>query len=97
MLTRILHHSDKLCEFLDQLDIELRQPQRRHILAMAVRFLVRFPPLNQVCLPPKVACPLWPQEQPQTRRQAPRQPRSGAQAPVVHAGRRDLCGRGRTN
>ena len=40
MLTRILHHSDKLCEFLDQLDIELRQPQRRHILAMADALLV---------------------------------------------------------
>lgn len=40
MLTRILHHSDKLCTFLDQLDIELRQPQRRHILAMADALLV---------------------------------------------------------
>jgi hypothetical protein len=40
MLTRILHHSDKLCTFLDQLDIELSQPQRRHILAIADALLV---------------------------------------------------------
>ena len=40
MLTRILHHSDKLCTFLDQLDIELIQPQRCHILNMADALLV---------------------------------------------------------
>ncbi|MGB9724697.1 MAG: transposase [Chloroflexia bacterium] len=40
MLTRILHHSDKLCTFLDQLDLELTQPQRRHILNMADALLV---------------------------------------------------------
>jgi len=40
MLTRILHHSEKLCTFLDQLDIELSQPQRRHMLNMADALLV---------------------------------------------------------
>jgi len=40
MLTRILHNSEKLCTFLDQLDIELSQPQRRHILNMADALLV---------------------------------------------------------
>ncbi len=40
MLTRILHPSDKLCTFLDRLDIELSQPQRRHILNMADALLV---------------------------------------------------------
>lgn len=40
MLTRILHNSEKLCAFLDQLDVELSQPQRRHILNMADALLV---------------------------------------------------------
>ena len=40
MLTRILHNSEKLCTFLNQLDIELSQPQRRHILNMADALLV---------------------------------------------------------
>ena len=40
MLTRILHNSEKLCTFLDQLDVELSQPQRRHILNMADALLV---------------------------------------------------------
>jgi hypothetical protein len=35
MLTRILHNSPKLERFLDQLNIELSKPQRRHILNMA--------------------------------------------------------------
>lgn len=40
MLTRILHPSNKLCTFLEQLDIELSQPQRRHMLNMADALLV---------------------------------------------------------
>ena len=40
MLTRILHPSEKLCTFLDQLKLELSQPQRRHILNMADALLV---------------------------------------------------------
>jgi hypothetical protein len=40
MLTRILHNSEKLCTFLDQLDVGLSQPQRRHILNMADALLV---------------------------------------------------------
>ena len=40
MLTRILHPSEKLCTFLDQLDIKLSQPQRRHIQNMADALLV---------------------------------------------------------
>ena len=40
MLTRILHNSEKLCTFLNQLDVELSQPQRRHILNMADALLV---------------------------------------------------------
>jgi hypothetical protein len=40
MLTRILHNSEKLCTFFDQLDAELSQPQRRHILNMADALLV---------------------------------------------------------
>jgi len=35
MLTHILHNSERLCTFLDQLGIKLSQPQRRHILNMA--------------------------------------------------------------
>jgi hypothetical protein len=40
MLTRILHNSEKLCTFLDQLGIGLSQPQRRHMLNMADALLV---------------------------------------------------------
>jgi len=40
MLTRILHNSEKLCTFLDSLDIRLNQPQHRHILNMADALLV---------------------------------------------------------
>jgi len=40
MLTRILHNSDELCTFLEQLDVELGRPQRRHILNMADALLV---------------------------------------------------------
>ena len=40
MLTRILHNSPQLCTFFNQLDIELHQPQRRHILNIADALLV---------------------------------------------------------
>lgn len=40
MLTRILHNSEKSCMFLDSLDIQLSQPQRRHILNMTDALLV---------------------------------------------------------
>jgi hypothetical protein len=40
MLTRILHNSSQLCTFLDQLELELHQPQGRHILNMADALLV---------------------------------------------------------
>jgi len=40
MLTRILHNSEKLCTFVDSLDIQLSQPQHRHILNMADALLV---------------------------------------------------------
>lgn len=40
MLTRILHNSERLCTFLDQLDIKPSQPQHRHILNMADALLV---------------------------------------------------------
>lgn len=40
MLTRILHNSAHLCTFLDQLGLELHQPQRRHILKLADALLV---------------------------------------------------------
>jgi hypothetical protein len=40
MLTRIMHNSEELCTFLDQLDLELSQPQRRHMLNMADALLV---------------------------------------------------------
>jgi len=40
MLTRILHPSDKLCTFLDHINIRLTQPQRRHILNIADALLV---------------------------------------------------------
>jgi hypothetical protein len=40
MLTRILHRSDQLCAFIDQLDVQLSRPQRRHIVNMADALLV---------------------------------------------------------
>lgn len=40
MLTRILHNSPALCTFLDQLDLQLSQPQRQHILNIADALLV---------------------------------------------------------
>jgi hypothetical protein len=40
MLTRILHNSEKLCTFVDQLDVEFSQPQYRHILNLADALLV---------------------------------------------------------
>lgn len=35
MLTRIVHNSEKLCTFVDQLDLELSQPQRQHLVNLA--------------------------------------------------------------
>ena len=40
MLTRILHNSEELCIFCDQLGPKLSQPQRRHILNLADALLV---------------------------------------------------------
>ncbi|MDQ5853980.1 MAG: transposase [Chloroflexota bacterium] len=40
MLTHILHNSEQLCAFIDQLDLGLSQPQRRHILNLADALLV---------------------------------------------------------
>ncbi len=40
MLTRILHNSPQLCAFLDELAVELSQPQRQHMLNMADALLV---------------------------------------------------------
>jgi hypothetical protein len=40
MLTRILHNSEKLCTFVDQLGVKLSRPQHRHILNMADALLV---------------------------------------------------------
>lgn len=40
MLTRIVHNSEKLCTFVDQLDLHLSQPQRRHLVNMADALLV---------------------------------------------------------
>lgn len=40
MLTRIVHNSEKLCTFVDQLTLKLSQPQRRHILNLADALLV---------------------------------------------------------
>jgi hypothetical protein len=40
MLTHILHNSEELCTFVDQLDVKLSQPQRHHILNMADALLV---------------------------------------------------------
>jgi hypothetical protein len=40
MLTRILHNSERLCAFFDQLELTLYKPQRQHILNMADALLV---------------------------------------------------------
>ena len=40
MLTRILHNSPHLCAFLDQLQLDLSQPQRQHMLNLADALLV---------------------------------------------------------
>ena len=40
MLTRIVHNSQRLCTFFDQLDVQLSKPQRQHILNMADVLLV---------------------------------------------------------
>jgi len=40
MLTRILHNSEKLCTFFDQLNLALSKPQRQHILNLADALLV---------------------------------------------------------
>ncbi|RMD67015.1 transposase [Candidatus Parcubacteria bacterium] len=40
MFTRILHPSEKLANFLEQLEVNLSQPQRRHLLNMADALLV---------------------------------------------------------
>lgn len=40
MLTRIVHNSSQLCAFLDRLNLDLYQPQHRHMLNMADALLV---------------------------------------------------------
>ena len=40
MLTRILHNSQELCTFVDQLDLKLSAPQRRHVVNVADGLLV---------------------------------------------------------
>ena len=40
MLTRILHNSEELCTFINQLNLQLSQPQRRHVVNMADALLV---------------------------------------------------------
>jgi hypothetical protein len=40
MLTRILHNSPQLCTFVDQLDLKLSAPQRRHVINVADGLLV---------------------------------------------------------
>jgi hypothetical protein len=40
MLTHIVHNSERLCAFIDQLGLDLSQPQRRHILNIADALLV---------------------------------------------------------
>ena len=40
MLTRILHNSERLCDFFDHLELDLYKPQRQHILNMADALLV---------------------------------------------------------
>jgi hypothetical protein len=40
MLTRILHNSEELCTFIDQLNLKLSAPQRRHVINVADGLLV---------------------------------------------------------
>jgi hypothetical protein len=40
MLTRIVHNSEKLCAVVEQLGLDLSQPQRRHLLNIADALLV---------------------------------------------------------
>ncbi len=40
MLTHILHNSEQLCAFIDQLNLDLSQPQRRHLLNLVDAVLV---------------------------------------------------------
>jgi hypothetical protein len=40
LLTRIVHQSSKLCTFFDQLQLDLHQPQRQHMLNLADALLV---------------------------------------------------------
>lgn len=40
MLTRILHNSPKLCEFVEHLDLPLTQPQLQHVINLADALLV---------------------------------------------------------
>ena len=40
MLTHILHNSEQVCAFIDQLDLDLSQPQRRHLLNLVDALLV---------------------------------------------------------
>ena len=40
MLTRIVHNSERLCGFFDQLQLTLYKPQRQHILNMADALVV---------------------------------------------------------
>jgi len=40
MLTRILHNSPELCTFVDQLNLKLSVPQRRHVINLADALLV---------------------------------------------------------
>lgn len=40
MLTRILHNAEKLCALMNQLDVHLSRPQRRHIVNLADAVLV---------------------------------------------------------
>ena len=40
MLTHILHNSEPLCAFIDQLDLNLSQPQRRHLVTLVDALLV---------------------------------------------------------
>lgn len=40
MLTRILHNSERLCTFIDRLDLKLSAPQRQHVIDVADGLLV---------------------------------------------------------
>lgn len=40
MLTRILHNSEALCTFVEQLSLNLSKPQQKHILNMTDALLV---------------------------------------------------------